>query len=391
MNYAPEPDTVAGPPLWSRRTEWLAILGFWTLLGALTLVRRVLDPRGPAGLTFPDTLFVVAEYALWALLTPAVFALARRLPLERGEAGRRLVLHLVIALAVAAVLEVIRVGVFRPLFLPDGFFGPPPPGMQAPRFTPAGAILQFRFLDELVIYLAVLAAGFARDYFLRYRAHAAESARLQAQLAEARLAALRMQLNPHFLFNTLHAVSALVERDPAGVRRLVAKLSALLRHVLDSGSRQEVSLGEELAFLRDYLDIQQTRFQGRLDVEESIPRDLWGALVPNLLLQPLVENAILHGVGRIEACGRIEISARKDGERLLLTVRDNGPGLEGNGRAGGVGLANTRARLSALYGEDASLSLDPAPGGGLVAGVVLPYHTESDLHTVAAEPSLVDA
>jgi signal transduction histidine kinase len=384
-------DAVDAAPAWSRRTELAAVLAFWTLLGALTLVRRVLDTRGPAGLTFPDTLFVVAEYALWALLTPAVFGLARRLPLERGAAGRRLAVHLSIALAVAAVLEVIRVGVLRPLLLPDGFFGPLPPGVPVPRFTPAGALLQMRFLDELVIYVAVLAAGFARDYFLRYRAHAAEAARLQAQLAEARLAALRMQLNPHFLFNTLHAVSALVERDPAGVRRLVARLSALLRHVLDSGTRQEVSLGEELAFLRDYLDIQQIRFQGRLEVDESVPDDLRDSLVPNLVLQPLVENAILHGVGRIEGCGRIDIAARRDGEYLVLTVRDNGPGVEGNGRTGGVGLANTRERLAALYGDDATLSLEPAPGGGLIAGVVLPYHTSGDLHAVAAEPALADA
>ncbi len=368
-----------------------AILAFWTLLGTLTLVRRVLDPRGPAGLTFPDTLFVVAEYGLWALLTPAVFRLARRMPLERGAAGRRLALHLLVALGVAALLEVVRVGVFRPLLLPDGFFGPPPPGVPVPRFTPAGALLQMRFLDELVIYLAVLAAGFARDYFLRYRAHAAEAARLQAQLAEARLAALRMQLNPHFLFNTLHAVSALVERDPAGARRLVARLSALLRHVLDSGDRQETTLGEELHFLRDYLDIQKIRFQGRLEVDDSVSRDLWDAMVPNLLLQPLVENAALHGVGRIEDCGRIEIAGRREGEQLILTITDNGPGLDGHGRTGGVGIANTRARLEALYGSDGQLSLEAAPGGGLMAVVTLPYHTSGDLHAIAGEPEHADA
>src|SRR5688500_8906268 len=372
QNSATHP--VSGSPAWSRRAELAVMLAVWALLGALSLVRRVLDPRGPTGLTFPDTLFVVAEYAIWALLTPAGFGMARRFPLDREVLGRRLALHFATALVVAATLEVIRVGVLRPLLLPDGFFGAPPPGMRAPRFTPAGALLQMRFLDEFVIYLAVLAAGFARDYFLRYRAHAAESARLEAQLADARLAALRMQLNPHFLFNTLHAVSALVERDPAGVRRLVARLSALLRHVLDSGARQEVTLSEELQFVRDYLDIQQIRFQGRLEVGEDVPVDVHGAMVPNLVLQPLVENAVVHGLGHVEGCGRIEIAARRDGERLTLSVRDNGPGLDGDGRAGGVGLSNTRARLQALYGDGASLALEPADGGGLVARVVIPYH-----------------
>jgi len=371
-------------PAWSRRAELAAIVGVWTLLGTLTLVRRILDPRGPAGLSLPDVAFVGAEYALWALITPLIFRMAHVLPLERGTAGRRLAGHLAIALVVAALLEVIRVGVLRPLLLPDGFFGRMSGGAPA-RFTPWIALIRMRFLDEFVIYVAVLAAGFARDYFVRYRAHAAETARLEAQLAEARLAALRMQLNPHFLFNTLHAVSALVERDPAGVRRLVARLSALLRHVLDSGARQEVSLREEIDFLRDYLDIQRVRFRDRLDVVVDVADDLGDALVPNLVLQPLVENAVVHGVGRSEDAGRIEIGARRAAERLELTVTDNGPGLAGADGAG-VGLANTRARLAALYGDEAALTLGPAPGGGVVARVALPYHTATDLLTTAAEP-----
>jgi LytS/YehU family sensor histidine kinase len=191
-----------------------------------------------------------------------------------------------------------------------------------------------------------------------------------------------MQLNPHFLFNTLHAVSALVERDPAGVRRLVARLSALLRHVLDSGGRQEVTLAEELAFLRDYLDIQQVRFQGRLQVSESIPDDLLGAMVPNLILQPLVENAIVHGLGRVEGCGRIDMAAVRRGAALVLTVRDNGPGLQRNGSGVGVGLSNTVARLAGLYGDEATLVLGSTDEGGVEARIELPYHTADDLRAV---------
>jgi LytS/YehU family sensor histidine kinase len=252
-------------------------------------------------------------------------------------------------------------------------------------------LLRLWFLDEFVVFVAVLAAGFARDYFLRYREHQAEAAHLETQLAEARLSALRMQLNPHFLFNTLHAVSALVERDPAGVRLMVARLSALLRHVLDGSPAQEVPLRDELAFLRLYLDIQRVRFQGRLEVIEDIEPAALDALVPNLLLQPLVENAVEHGVSRLEdGVGRVEVRARIEPspgspDRLVVVVRDNGPGpgVEG-ARGSGVGLANSEARLEALYGRDAGLRLTAAPDGGASAVVALPYHTAADLRAVAA-------
>ncbi len=233
--------------------------------------------------------------------------------------------------------------------------------------------------------MAVLAAGLARDALVRLREREAEAARLLAdrvrlegQLTEARLSALRMQLNPHFLFNTLNAVSALVERDPSGVRTMIARLSSLLRRVLDDDGATEVPLRDELAFLRDYLDVQRVRFQGGLEVEEAIAPELLDALMPPLLLQPLVENAVGHGVRRLEdGVGRIRLSARRDGDRLVLAVEDNGPGLtagDGLGGSGGVGLPNTRARLDALYGADGSLSVRDRPGAGVIAEVTLPFH-----------------
>jgi len=196
-----------------------------------------------------------------------------------------------------------------------------------------------------------------------------------------------MQLNPHFLFNTLHAVSALVERDPSGVRRMIARLSTLLRHTLDSGTAQEVPLGDELQFLRDYLDIQQVRFQGRLEVVEDVASGLLDALVPNLILQPLVENAIEHGVSEMEEGGHIEIAARREGDDLVLSVRDNGPGMDQEIplRENGVGLRNTRERLEGMYGDAGSLLLEAAEAGGLQAVVTLPYHTGGDLRTVGVD------
>jgi LytS/YehU family sensor histidine kinase len=216
-------------------------------------------------------------------------------------------------------------------------------------------------------------------------------------LAEARLAVLSAQLNPHFLFNTLHAVSSLVERDPRGVRRMIARLSELLRVTLEGTKEQEIPLSRELELLRLYLDIMQVRFQGKLAIEMDIDDDVTDALVPSFVLQPLVENAVMHGVTKLEGEGRIELRARRSGDDLIITVRDNGPGIDAAAQrrpealdhprgpgSGGVGLRSTRARLEQLYGAEHTLSLRPAPDGGAVAEVVLPYHTAADMHAEAA-------
>ncbi len=223
-----------------------------------------------------------------------------------------------------------------------------------------------------------MTAGYAREYFLRDQERQRESielqaraARLQAQLADARLDALRGQINPHFLFNTLHAVAALVERDPAGVRRMIARLSELLRRTIDADGSEEVPLREELDFLQRYIEIMEIRFQGKLHVDSNVEPDTLEVWVPSLVLQPIVENALEHGASRAAGDGRVEISARRSGGNLLLTVRDNGPGVDARS-ASGVGLANTRARLRELYGEAAALTLSSAEGGGAVATITIP-------------------
>ena len=379
----------SGAP-WSRAAEGAAIVGFWAFLAALEFFRRTMDPFGRGAGVDAVVYVSVASYAVWALLTPLIFALARRFPLEREAIARRLVVHAAIGLAVAVGIEALKITLIQTLTGPADFPARPRPP------SPTAALYRFLFLDELVTYLVVLAVGFARGYFIRLREREreavqlhAEAARLEAQLADARLAALRMQLNPHFLFNTLNSVSSLADVDPEGVQRIVARLSALLRRALEGTARQEVPLSEELSFLRDYLEIQRVRFQGRLEVTEEVEPGALDALVPNLILQPLVENAVEHG-GRENEAVRIVLSAQRaeDALRLILTVRDNGPGLregaqEAAERRGRVGLANTRARLEALYGADAALDLTEAPDGGLVATVSLPYHTAADLRTAA--------
>jgi two-component system LytT family sensor kinase len=374
-----------------RRSELLGIFAFWTFLALLTAANGLLDPRGrglqPLVAGAPVTLAFVESY-LWAALTPFLFWLTSRYSIERDHRVLRVLLFVVggvvIAMLVEALLAYLRLEVFFTVRR-----------RRAAAFSPFFGMTRLFWLDDLMVYFAIVAAGFARDYFRRYQQRREEAARLQAhaaelhaQLAEARLAALRTQLDPHFLFNTLHAISTLVERDPRGVRRMIARLSELLRSSLEEGDEQEVPLEKELAFLNRYLEIMQIRFQGRLEVTMEVDRDVTDALVPTLILQPLVENAVKHGVGKASGTGLIAIRAyRTAGDRLVLHVRDNGPGLAGGPdapRHEGVGLANTRARLEELYGPDQTLTLRPVPEGvGVIAEVALPYHTRSDLRRAA--------
>ncbi|MDT7858357.1 sensor histidine kinase [Rubrivirga sp. S365] len=397
---------------WSRATEYAAIAGFWTFLAALEVLRRAVGPLRPFGAEARPGVIVAGAliYVVWALITPLVFRLTERLPLERGRLARRLALHLAIGLVVALAVEVLNVAMIRTAVLqtmpagvaPDatgafpGRLGP----LTAAQFEIGPIIARLRFLDDFLAYVAVLALGAARHTLVRLRdrereaadlkaegaALVAERAELQVQLADARLAALRMQLNPHFLFNTLNAISSLAEDDPAGVQHVVARLSALLRRTLDGTARQEVPLAEELSFLHDYLDIQRVRFGDALQVNEHVDPLARDALVPTLVLQPLVENAVEHGMSGAGR-GTITLSARLDGEHLVLGVQDDGPGLGASaapakGRSG-IGLANTRARLEALYGGDARLDLTEPEAGGLLVAITLPYHTAEDLRAAA--------
>ena len=353
--------------------EITLIFAFWTFLATLSAVNRLLDPRGfgfrpmsPAG---PITLAFIEAWT-WAAFTPLILWLSHWSSGRGRSRWARIPLLLLVGIAVAIVVYTL-LDVARFIIID------PPVGRRGGRgggtaFAPLRELGRFRFLNQLLVYLAVLATGFAREFFLRDQRRQRQAAHLQAQLAEARLDALRMQINPHFLFNTLHAISALVERDPGGVRRMIARLSELLRHTIDSHAKDEIPLRDELAFLKRYIEIMEIRFQGKLFVEMKIDEGTLDARVPNLVLQPIVENALEHGVSRVRGEGRIVIESLREGERLLLRVRDNGPGLSASNETG-VGLTNTSARLAELYGDAASLTLDEAEGGGVIAEIALPY------------------
>ena len=416
----------AGPPTPLSRAEWFGIFAFWTVLAVLTAANRLIDQR-ELGLivvsrTIPIALAFQQMYT-WALLTPLVFWIAGRFSVEQSSTWVKILVLIAIGIVVAFSVDLLNSTLVREFgggSHSSGAMGngaPQPPGTIASFPSaggfggPRGAAAQggvfglFRgpmVVNHFILFWGVLAAGFARDYFVRLRARERETARLQSetaqlqtQLAEARLTALNAQLNPHFLFNTLNAVSSLVERDPRGVRRMIARLSELLRYTLNGGNEHEVLLAQEIAFLERYLEIMQIRFQGRLEIDVQLGDEAREALVPSLILQPLVENAVKHGVDKTSGTGKIRIHARREVDRLVMTVSDNGPGpskVETVGKGeweGGVGLDNIRQRLEQLYGSAQSLTLSESPTGGTVAEIVMPFRTRAELRTTAVSSTEV--
>jgi two-component system, LytTR family, sensor kinase len=370
-----------------RRSELQFIWGFWAFMAVLTFANALWNdaisttyPKLPA---LAPLATATMNCLIWGALTPMMFRLTSRFSLDGPRwivsLALFLLLGLVLAVCVAQLMAYVRYQ--QALYYYNAALLTSAPGMP----DPASVAKKFWFMKEYVIYLVVLSGGFAHDYFMRYRIRheqartlEAEAADYRAELADARLSALRAQLNPHFLFNSLNTVSSLVERDPRGARRMVAELSGFLRDTLDQ-TAPEVTLERELQTLRRYVSIMQTRFGDRLEAIEQIEPETLGALVPTLLLQPLVENAIKHGIERQTGKGRIEIKAYRTGDMLMLTVLNSGSGRRINVVAGqhdgvGLGLQNTRDRLAHVYGERQSLQLRRNPEGGAVVEVALPFH-----------------
>jgi len=378
----------------------------WTLIGAFQASSWVLSPA-TAGTPQPGRLLAIALFNayVWAVLTPPVFRLAGWMNRDREARLHRVPLVVAAGLAVSVVVTVMAFGVHRLLL-------PPPPSSAGAHVSPLMALWHMgrwygqQIVEFFGIVVVATASEMRRRFHVREREAAelqaqasqlqaeraelrartaqlqAQSSELQAQLAEARLSVLRARLNPHFLFNTLNAVSALVAKNPRGVRDMIALLSELLRHALAESKEQEIPLRDELRLLKLYLEILEIRYQGQLRTIVTAEPDVLDALVPNLILQPLVENAMKHGIDRAGGHGTIEISASRIGEDLVLSVSDSGPGEDPGppSRMSGVGLRLTRDRLTELYGEEQRVELQPVKGGGTSARIALPYHTSEDLH-----------
>jgi len=352
-----------------RWARWILIFGVWTLLGALSAVRVMMSyAYSGYAVTWRRALVIaLTDWYVWALLAPVIAWLARRFAIERRSWLRSLLVHLPASLFFSILKMVIE---FRLLQWLDP--------VSAERYP----VLQFP--STLFTYYAILGAIYAFDYYRKYRAHELKASQLEAQLAQAQLQALKMQLHPHFLFNTLHAISSLMRRDVEAAERMITRLSDLLRLTLENVGAQETPLRQELEFLERYLEIEQTRFRDRLQVKMEIEPETLDARVPNLILQPLVENAIRHGIAPRAAPGLIEISARRNENRLELRVGDNGAGIPADKRAQikeGVGLANTRARLEQLYGADYQFDLNNRDESGLIVSLTIPFRAAPETNS----------
>jgi LytS/YehU family sensor histidine kinase len=238
-----------------------------------------------------------------------------------------------------------------------------------------GPYFRGTFYTDFEWYLLLVGAAYTFDYYRRLRDREVQAARLDESLAEARLEALKMQIQPHFLFNTLHTISELVHEDPDAAERMIVRVGDLLRLTVDNAQAHEVTLAQEVEFLEAYLEIQRTRFHDRLRVMVSVGEGTGAALVPNLVLQPLVENAIRHGAASTGGHGRILVKCERRGERLRMEVHDNGRGphpAPPHGARQGVGVRNTRARLEQMYGPGGTLELTHCPIGGTIAAVEIP-------------------
>jgi signal transduction histidine kinase len=371
------------------RRDLSFIVGFWLIYALLTIANHAFDTgppdRRPDGMLTAWIGIALAEAALWAIITPVIVSVVGRARSERTSRATHVLLLALLGVVIAAGVSVFG-HELRDLLLSRP--NPPAGSSRSGRGPP----LWFGFLNALVIYLGVLAAGLARAYSLRLGARRAQATQLQAQLAEARLEALRSQLDPHFLFNTLNAVSSLVERDPRGVRRMITRLSELLRYSMEDAREPEITMRRELDLLDRYLDIMQVRFPG-LNVLRLLDDRALDMMVPSMILQPLVENAIRHGVEKMTDPGRVEIEALLEGETLVLRVRDDGPGeeLRPDGSTGGVGLRNTRARLEQLYGAAGRFSLSRNEEGLTVAEVRLPATSDRSELRVEGSESTNDA
>lgn len=345
-----------------RFLRWSLLFLCWTFLGLFSAsqvyIRYTYNSDRPT--SWRQALSVaMPDWYAWAILSPLIFAFARRFPIASHKSWRRAVAHLGAGLSFSSLKIMLEFMVLWPM-------------LGLPARTPYFIVLQ----QNLLIYAAIVGMHYAFDYYRQYREHEVKASQLETQLAQAQLQALRMQLHPHFLFNTLHAISTLVHKDAEAADRMIARLSDLLRLSLDNLGEQEVPLQRELEFLQRYLEIEQIRFGDRLIVQIDVVPATLEALVPNLILQPLVENAIRHGITPRAVPGRIEIHAERENEQLQLRVLDDGAGLpEGKFAAlkEGIGLTNTRARLQQLYGAAGRLALHNVAGGGLRVDISIPF------------------
>ena len=355
----------------SRRAKWMTMIAVWAFVGLVLSAEVYFNLR----VREPDVSFsavAIPQYVrvvYWALLTPWVLRLRTRLPITRRTWGRNIMLHTAASFGVMAFFYLGRM-LF--ILIREG-------ESLAGFWEMAHRSFFGRNVIDMAFYWAVIAFGHVQQLQQRVRNEELKAAQLESRLIETELKALKQQLQPHFLFNTLNTIAVLVrEKRSEDAVQLIARLSSLLRMSLDSSRVHEVTLRQEMEFLEPYLEIQRTRFLDRLTVRTEIAPEAMDARIPNLLLQPLVENAIVHGISGKSSPGTVEILGRTRDGSLYLEIRDDGPGFRkpANERVReGIGLSNTRERLAKIYGTRCQLLLRSERGAGTSVQIVLPFRT----------------
>jgi two-component sensor histidine kinase len=355
-----------------RRTAlWTLNISLWTSIALLQSFQSY-SAVASEGMTphFDQILLLqIATWCPWAFIAAVLFTVCSRYPLEQLISVRSIVLFPLLGLASVALQILIHTAAMVLI--------PTERGQSAAFPVLFGQMFRWMALPGFIVYAGIIGAGHAFNYYRKYRERELRTLELERQLTEAQLATLQMQLQPHFFFNTLHSIASLVrDRQHDEAVSMIARLSELLRYTLDQADNQKVPLSQELEFIYRYLEIEQTRFPDRLKIDLQIQPESLAGLVPTLLLQPLVENAIKHGISHLTNPGTLGIRAQRIDHRLELAISNDGIGLNENGRQGerkGLGLSNARERLQQLYGEHHKFELIECGDGRVSASISLPF------------------
>jgi sensor histidine kinase YesM len=352
------------------------VFGVWTVIGLVFSAQWYFAAfRSDQPVEWSRALYVQMNWGyLWALATPLVLWLVRRFPIDKQNWLRNLLVHLL-----GSTLLIFITGIIGHIIVYVNY------GRAAGRPYQFQNSLRFavsNYTEGMGIYLLIAFLAYAYNYYQRYRQGELRASQLEAQLSQAQLQALKMQLHPHFLFNTLHSISALLHRDTDAARKMITRLGDFLRLTLENSGTQEVTLKQEMEFLRCYLEIERIRFQDRLTTRLFVDPDALDSHVPNLILQPIVENAIRHAIAPRSTPGEIEIRAKQEDGFLRIKIRDNGPGLPMNRSVDslfkkGLGLTNTQTRLDRLYGTGHRFEIANDPQGGLAVTLEIPSAREN--------------
>jgi len=351
--------------------KWLGIWAVWTLFGLFFASQFALQNQLSAN---PVSFWRILSWQLvsgyiWFAISPLILVLAKRFPFDEGKWKTSLPVHAVACVVIALVQLAIDAFILTRL----GY----PPNRQFTNFLEAYKFFVLVNLHlSILIYMGVVGIWSAYSYYQRYRERELQASQLEARLAQSRLQVLKMQLHPHFLFNTLNAISELIYKEPESADRMLTDLSDLLRLSFENLEVQEIPLKQELEFLEKYIEIEQMRFHDRLSINMRISPDTLDARVPNMILQPLVENAIKHGIAPRSAGGRIDINTTRSNGHLHIEVTDDGLGVpfgDLENLPEGVGLSNTRGRLRHLYGAEHKLRLKNLEKGGLGVSLEIPF------------------